>query len=257
MIEAGMNAKKKVLDFYNQIKAKNNNDGQSASSSSGYGPRSTNTQYQGLPSSNDDDYLLSGEMTALHLSDQDVYSGMQQQRAKNYYDYQPPSAAATQQNQQHQYQSATLGVATVGQAPQVDAQILADEEFARRLARDDELWQQRQQQQQQQQEQQPPTMPPRKSPTNLGSLPAKTSPTVVVTPKSPLEEYDERDNNEQSSRDAKTEPKEDKKDDERVQSYIIGDDDSDDGLVDLDDDDDELAKTDKKATDAQKSEQKK
>ncbi|ORX49152.1 hypothetical protein DM01DRAFT_1338341 [Hesseltinella vesiculosa] len=229
MIEAGQNAKKKVMEFYNQIKANRNNNVQTTSSSFG-GPRSANTQYHGLPSGNDDDYLLSGDMSALHLSDQEVYSRTQQ-HAKDYYDYQPSNPAPVTLQQ-------PVSVHNAPAKQDIDAQISADEEFARQLARDDEVWQQ----QQQQRELQPPVMPPRKSPSF--ATPTRTSPTVIVSPKSALEEYDERDNQE-----PKPAQKEDKKEeDERVQSYVIGDDDSDDGLVDLDDDEEELPPS-KSATD--------
>jgi hypothetical protein len=180
-------AKKKVMDWYNQVKTNranesgfNNNINSSTSSNSNYayGARSSmptsNAQYRGLPSDRDDDYLLSGDMSALHLSDHDVYAqtkGAPPSATKNFYDYQGSDFDATenvihvnpppQQQQQQQNQ----------------AQILADEEFARQLAQDDEMWRQRQQE--------------RETPTRNSNL---ASPRVIVAPRSPLEEYDEQDN---------------------------------------------------------------
>lgn len=178
-------AKKKVMDWYNQVKTNranesgfNNNINSSTSNSNNYGARSSmptsNAQYRGLPSDRDDDYLLSGDMSALHLSDHDVYAqtkGAPPSANKNFYDYQGSDFDTTenvihvnpppQQQQQQQNQ----------------AQILADEEFARQLAQDDEMWRQRQQE--------------RETPARGSNL---ASPRVIVAPRSPLEEYDEQDN---------------------------------------------------------------
>ncbi|CAO3585925.1 unnamed protein product [Absidia cylindrospora] len=261
MIEAGNAAKKKMMDWYNQVKTNHmNNDDNSynAHNAAGSSMPTSNAQYRGLPSDRDDDYLLSGDMTALHLSDHDVYAQTgakgnqqyqqprQQQSAKNFYDYQGSDFDANDTT----INSNVIHVnglppthSTLSNSNQ-QAQILADEEFARQLAQDDELWRQRQQEQQQSQtEQQAPGMPPRQSPSPMMN---KQSPTVIVAPRSPLEDYDEQDNKEtvplnaynKSNATAKTDTKKD--DDINARSYVIGDyDDSDDGLVDLDDDEDE------------------
>ncbi|KAI9306767.1 hypothetical protein BJ944DRAFT_41350 [Cunninghamella echinulata] len=247
VIEAGNVAKKKVLDMYNQFKASRANNGNGGSgsnslfgsSSSGSMPVS-NAQYRGLPSDRDDDYLLSDDMTALHLSDQDVYAqtgargNQRTNNNKNYYDYQGsdfqahetivPSNVIHVNPSPHsqQYKTTTS-----------EAQILADEEFARQLAQNDEIWRQ----QQQQQQSSPPAMPPRQPSniqsnlnTNNNNNNRLSNPSVVVVaPKSPLEEFDERDNAVSK-----------KDEDINVKSYVIGDDDdSEDGLVDLDDDDED------------------
>ncbi|CAO3627220.1 unnamed protein product [Cunninghamella echinulata] len=246
VIEAGNVAKKKVLDMYNQFKASRANNGNGGSggnsmfgsSSSGSIPVS-NAQYRGLPSDRDDDYLLSDDMTALHLSDQDVYAqtgargNQRTSNNKNYYDYEGsdfqahesiiPSNVIHVNPSPHsqQYKTTTS-----------EAQILADEEFARQLAQNDEIWRQ------QQQQQSPPAMPPRQ-PSNIQSNlntnnnnnnnRLSNPSVVVVAPKSPLEEFDERDNAVSK-----------KDEDINVKSYVIGDDDdSEDGLVDLDDDDED------------------
>ncbi|CAO3627183.1 unnamed protein product [Cunninghamella blakesleeana] len=260
--------------MYNQFKANraNNNGGNMYSSGSSGSVPISNAQYRGLPSDRDDDYLLSDDMTALHLSDQDVYaqtgargnqlSQQEQQRYKNYYDYQGSNFQTHESiipsdvihvnpplNSQ-QYKTSTS-----------EAQLLADEEFARQLAQDDEVWAQ----QQREQQQTPPSMPPRQTPNNINSTNNNSNDNstndnrlsnpsvVVVAPKSPLEEYDERDNSTLK-----------KDEDINVKSYVIGDDDdSEDGLVDLDDEDEvevdtknETQKPNQKTVDSPKNETK-
>ncbi|KAI8340134.1 hypothetical protein BC941DRAFT_460238 [Chlamydoabsidia padenii] len=232
MIEAGNAAKKKVMDWYNQVKTNrmNNND-QGFNNNNNFGTGSSmptsNAQYRGLPSDRDDDYLLSGDMSALHLSDHDVYA-QTKAPAKNYYDYQGSDFDTNE---------TTIHINN-NHSSQKEAQILADEEFARQLAQDDEMWRQQQQQQQQDTSL---TMPPRDAPI----VNKQQSPRVIVSPRSPLEEYDEQDNKENvplnaysRSDSGKSDIK--KEDDNNARSYVIGDyDDSDDGLVDLEDDDEE------------------
>jgi hypothetical protein len=76
------------LDFYNQIKANTRNNSntmqnQHGESSTGATIPTTNAQYRGLPSDDGDD-LLTGDISALHLSDYDVYKqtggGLRQQQ---------------------------------------------------------------------------------------------------------------------------------------------------------------------------------
>lgn len=105
-------AKKKVLDFYNQLKAntRNNNvpnQNESASSSS---IPTTHAQYRGLPSDDGDD-LLTGDISALHLSDYDVYA----------------QTGGRQKNKE------TI-VADSPSTSTPHAQLKADEDFARQLA---------------------------------------------------------------------------------------------------------------------------
>lgn len=133
-------AKKKVMELYNQFKASRANNG--GSPNQGTSMPTTNAQYRyafisayskliyltlytirGLPSDDGDD-LLAGDVSALHLSDNDVY-------------------AQTARSQQQQ----TQGVIHVNPPYQrqggndtIDAQIRADEELARRLAGDDQFW---------------------------------------------------------------------------------------------------------------------
>ncbi|KAI8088665.1 uncharacterized protein BX664DRAFT_331062 [Halteromyces radiatus] len=253
MIEAGNAAKKKVMDWYNQVKTNRMNNDDNAYNpghSTGSSMPTSNARYRGLPSDHDDD-LLSGDMTALHLSDHDVYTqtGRQQQQqrqAKNFYDYQGSDFDTNDT-------SVPSNVIHVNSPPprsniykSQEAQILADEEFARQLAQDDELWRQRQQQQE------TPPMPPRQNSPSMTNN-NKQSPTVIVAPRSPLEEYDEQDNKENVPLNAVKKMDTKKEEDINTRSYVIGDyDDSDDGLVDLDDEEDQ----DVVAT-AQKSDEKK
>ncbi|KAI9317937.1 hypothetical protein BX666DRAFT_1877034 [Dichotomocladium elegans] len=115
VIEAGNAAKKKVLDLYSQFKASRANSGGGVSGSGQTSIPTTNVQYRGLPSDDGDD-LLAGDVSALHLSDNDVY-------------------AQTRSNQA----GVNSPYPRSGNSP-VNAQILADEELARRLARDDQFW---------------------------------------------------------------------------------------------------------------------
>ncbi|KAI8079185.1 hypothetical protein BDF21DRAFT_419616 [Thamnidium elegans] len=110
MIEAGNAAKKKVLDFYNQIKAnaRNNNTPNQHEPGVSSSMPTTHAQYRGLPSDDGDD-LLTGDISALHLSDYDVY-------------------AQTGGRQRNKDSSATTTTSTS------NAQLKADEDFARQLA---------------------------------------------------------------------------------------------------------------------------
>lgn len=196
--------------MYNQFKASrtNNNGGNMFSSGSSASVPVSNAQYRGLPSDRDDDYLLSDDMTALHLSDQDVYAQtgargnqlQQEQQNKNYYDYQ----GSDFQTHETVIPSNVIHVNPPLRSQQYktstsETQLLADEEFARQLARDDELWAQ-----QQRQQQSPPSMPPRQisnnnngnnnNNDNSNNSRLSNPSVVVVAPKSPLEEYDEHDN---------------------------------------------------------------
>lgn len=125
-------AKKKVLDLYNQFKAARANNQAAGSNSS---IPTTNAQYRGLPRDEADD-LLAGDVSALRLSDNDVYA-------------QTTRAA---QRQSGEYRANEPGVIHVnsplheqgqGRSMSVEEQIRADEELARRLAREDQAWENR------------------------------------------------------------------------------------------------------------------
>ncbi|KAI8355687.1 hypothetical protein BD560DRAFT_406959 [Blakeslea trispora] len=182
MKEAGNAAKKKVLDFYNQLKAntqKNMNSYQQDSTGSSSMP-TTNAQYRGLPSDDGDD-LLTGDISALHLSDYDVYAQTgQRQREFEEKKY--------MNNQLENHDSDTIHVnppvneanrlPTKIQTSTSDVQLKADEDFARQLAEEE---------QQQMRESRS-----RQSSANndiVTSMHSKktASPTVVIAPRSPLE----------------------------------------------------------------------
>lgn len=132
-------AKKKVLDFYNQIKAntRNNNTPNQHEPGVSSSMPTTHAQYRGLPSDDGDD-LLTGDISALHLSDYDVYAQTGgRQRNKE------PSAAATATSTPN-------------------AQLKADEDFARQLANES-------------------------SATTTSPMKKSATPTVVIAPRSPLE----------------------------------------------------------------------
>ncbi|CAO3699347.1 unnamed protein product [Rhizopus stolonifer] len=160
--EAGNAAKRKMLDFYNQLKASRNDNhfGSSNTTASSSIP-ATNAQYKGL--SDDGDDLLSGDVSALHLSDYDVYtktntmlkSNNNEKRDDIIHVNSPP-------------ENLTVHTSTS------DAQLKADEDFARQLAEEEKLA--RRQASTERNEPQPLQIPSRK----------QGSP-VIITPKSPLE----------------------------------------------------------------------
>ncbi|CEG67722.1 Putative CUE domain-containing protein [Rhizopus microsporus] len=218
--EAGNAAKRKVLDLYNQFKAsRNNNSFNSNPSAGGSSIPTTNAHYKGLPSDDGDD-LLTGDISALHLSDYDVYTKtnniIKRQNSEKNNDVihvHPPAG------------NMSIHTSTP------DEQLRADEDFARQLAEQEELEAIRRRQTSERNEPQPPQMPVRK----------QGGPTVVIAPKSPLEldEYDY----EEVRLNAAPPAKPDEKDAHTTQAtnsvpYVIGDDeDSDsDDLVDADND---------------------
>lgn len=122
-------AKKKVMDLYNQFKAARANNAASGSNSS---MPTTNAQYRGLPRDEADD-LLAGDVSALRLSDNDVYA----------------QTTRPAQRQSGDYRANEPGVIHVdpplheqgqGRPTSVEEQIRADEELARRLAREDQAY---------------------------------------------------------------------------------------------------------------------
>ncbi|KAI8981500.1 hypothetical protein BDB01DRAFT_851284 [Pilobolus umbonatus] len=125
MKEAGNAAKKKVLDFYNQLKSstKNNNTSSDNMNSSGSIP-STNAHYRGLPSDEGDD-LLTNDISALHLSDRDVYARTEEniRRRDDTIHVNPPVKKETQ----------PVHTSTT------EAQLKADEDFARQLIQQEEI----------------------------------------------------------------------------------------------------------------------
>ena len=117
-------AKKKVMDLYNQFKASREaaagSPNQGASSKM---PTTTNAQYRGLPSDEGDD-LLAGDVSALRLSDNDVYA----------------QTARPTSGQQSGVIHVNAPLGGQNQNIHVDQQIRADEELARRLAQEDQFW---------------------------------------------------------------------------------------------------------------------
>lgn len=132
-------AKKKVLDFYNQIKAntRNNNTPNQHETGVSSSMPTTHAQYRGLPSDDGDD-LLTGDISALHLSDYDVYA----------------QTGGRQRNKE------SFAATTATSTP--NAQLKADEDFARQLANES-------------------------SATTTSPMKKSVTPTVVIAPRSPLE----------------------------------------------------------------------
>lgn len=179
-------AKKKVLDFYNQLKAntRNNNAPDQYEPGTSSSMPTTHAQYRGLPSDDGDD-LLTGDISALHLSDYDVYA----------------QTGARQKNKE---------TTTVTSTP--EAQLKADEDFARQLANESS------------------TTSPVKKPA---------TPTVVIAPKSPLEFEGDSDYEDVGLMAAPSSTMRNKQEESNSIPYVIGDDDDDsdsDDLVDIDDD---------------------
>ncbi|KAI9491972.1 hypothetical protein BDB00DRAFT_830577 [Zychaea mexicana] len=194
-------AKKKVMDLYAQFKA-----GRAATPPPNQGSSmpTTNAQYRGLPSDEGDD-LLAGDVSALRLSDNDVYAQTRPsegQQQGGVIHVNPPLNRQSNPNLN------------------VNEQIRADEELARRLAQEDQFWESSRDN-----NDNAPQMPPRRttSPAIASSelegesvtLTAAPASTQTPTPKKPEERAEER------------------------RSYVIQDeDDSDnDDLVDVDADD--------------------
>ncbi|RCI02940.1 ubiquitin-binding protein cue5 [Rhizopus stolonifer] len=203
MKEAGNAAKKKMMDLYHQFKA--NTQKQPTEQVAGPSMPTTNAQYRGLPSDDGDD-LLTGDISALHLSDYDVYTQTERrQRAQSGAKVNPPL-------DRPQIQTSTS-----------DAQLKADEDFARQLAQEEEqqLEQEarRSRQTSAQDDLQAPPMPARKP----------VSPTVVIAPRSPLE----MDDSDYEGLTAATSNKQ--TEENNNVPYVIGDDDDDDDDSDADD----------------------
>ncbi|KAI9280368.1 hypothetical protein BY458DRAFT_430773 [Sporodiniella umbellata] len=158
MKEAGNAAKRKVLDFYNQLKA-SRNDSQfgSGNPSASSSIPATNAQYKGL--SDDGDDLLSGDVSALHLSDYDVYRQTnamnKSEKRDDIIHVNPPS------------ENLTVHTSTS------DAQLKADEDYARQLIEEEKLARQRSTE---------------RNDLHTAQLSSrKPGSPVVITPKSPLE----------------------------------------------------------------------
>ncbi|KAF1801153.1 hypothetical protein FB192DRAFT_1384338 [Mucor lusitanicus] len=233
MKEAGNAAKKKMMDLYNQFKAntqKNNTQNQHETAATSSMP-TTNAQYRGLPSDDGDD-LLTGDISALHLSDYDVYAKTSNRpaTARKSNDYQrgddtiyvnPPVGSPT-----HNLNTTSTS----------EAQLKADEDFARQLAQEEQIEARRSRQSSAAVEDttlHAPQMPTRK-PVN---------PTVVIAPRSPLEfegdsDYEDIGLTAASTTQRNTAPKNTNLDENASVPYVIGDDDDSDSddLVDIDDD---------------------
>lgn len=160
--EAGNAAKRKMLEFYNQLKASRNDNhfGSSNTTASSSIP-ATNAQYKGL--SDDGDDLLSGDVSALHLSDYDVYTKTNTMLKSNNNEKRDDVIHVNPSPENLTTHTSTS-----------DAQLKADEDFARQLAEEEKLV--RRQASTERNEPQPLQIPSRK----------QGSP-VVITPKSPLE----------------------------------------------------------------------
>ncbi|KAK4512065.1 uncharacterized protein ATC70_013308 [Mucor velutinosus] len=233
MKEAGNAAKKKMMDLYNQFKAntqKSNPQNQHETAATSSMP-TTNAQYRGLPSDDGDD-LLTGDISALHLSDYDVYAKTSNRpaTARKSSDYQrgddtiyvnPPVGSP----------SHNLKVTSTS-----DAQLKADEDFARQLAQEEQIEARRSRHSSVAVEDttlHAPQMPTRK-PVN---------PTVVIAPRSPLEfegdsDYEDIGLTAANTTQRNTNPKITNLEDNASVPYVIGDDDDSDSddLVDIDDD---------------------
>ncbi|CAO3641331.1 unnamed protein product [Mucor fragilis] len=136
MKEAGNAAKKKMMDLYNQFKAntqKNNPQNQHETAATSSMP-TTNAQYRGLPSDDGDD-LLTGDVSALHLSDYDVYAKTSNRpaTARKSNDYQRADDTI--------YVNPPVGspAHNLSATSTSDAQMKADEDFARQLAQEEQI----------------------------------------------------------------------------------------------------------------------
>ncbi|KAG2223599.1 hypothetical protein INT45_001681, partial [Circinella minor] len=206
VIEAGNVAKKKVMDLYNQFKASREGAvGSPNQGASSQMPTTTNAQYRGLPSDEGDD-LLAGDVSALRLSDNDVYA-------------QTTRPTSGQQRGGVIHVNPALG--GQNQNVHVDQQIRADEELARRLAQEDQFWESSRE------NSTPPQMPPRRSTPSTSPIAGNEelegeSVTLTAPP---------------SAQSPATKKSEERTEERR--SYVIQDeDDSDeDDLVDVDADD--------------------
>ncbi|KAI7902209.1 uncharacterized protein BX663DRAFT_85547 [Cokeromyces recurvatus] len=227
MKEAGNAAKKKMLNFYNQLKAntqKNTNQNYQHESSS---MPTTNALYRGLPSDDGDD-LLTGDISALHLSDYDVYAKTGG-KTRNSNEYKKDNDVI--------YVNSPLNTTRSLQTSTSEAQLKADENFARQLAEEESREARRLSSNMTVNTTlQPPQMPPRKS----------VSPTVVISTRSPLEyegdsDYEDVGLTVASTTESKNNKIESPNNDELETDnnnvpYVIGDDDDDsdseDNLID-------------------------
>ncbi|KAG1108138.1 hypothetical protein G6F42_016103 [Rhizopus arrhizus] len=238
MKEAGNAAKKKMMELYNQFKAntqKNNPQNQHENVATSSMP-TTNAQYRGLPSDDGDD-LLTGDISALHLSDYDVYAKTSNRPARKSNEYQRGDNTI--------YVNPPVGSPThnINATSTSDAQLKADEDFARQLAQEEQIEARRSRNSSAAVEGNTlhaPQMPARKS----------VSPTVVIAPRSPLEFEGDSDYEDIGLTAANTTERKNTNLEENASvPYVIGDDDDSDSddLVDIDDDafkdeDDELEK---------------
>ncbi|KAH8556105.1 hypothetical protein BGW37DRAFT_458 [Umbelopsis sp. PMI_123] len=249
MIEAGTAAKNKMMQWYNQMKENSQQNSQNTIPP-------TNARYRGLSRDEHDD-LLSGDMSALHLSENDVYTRTtgqtfpqrqnvsdvsewddrlerrrpgQQSPTSNVIHVNPPARGPRQQAQQYKTSTPI-------------EQLNADEELARRLAYEADY------------PESPPPMPARpnsQSPPQATLSPVQSplqspkpheSPvtrSIEVNPpntedEEPVKPYTISPKS-SSPKDAANEPI---KSDESIEKDLLAAQDDDFGLVDVDDDDDE------------------
>ncbi|KAI8968381.1 hypothetical protein BDF20DRAFT_896046 [Mycotypha africana] len=181
MIEAGNAAKKKMLDFFNQIKT-NTQKGNNSPPAINNQQSHINARYRGLPTIDDGDDLLIGDISAINLSDQDVYA-----KTGRKFDNDSKVTASHQEDGVIHVDPPLLTAVTNSLGSKIetstsDAQLKADEDFARQLAEEEEKAARRRNHTPSTYTStadvsSPPQMPPRK----VGG------PTVVIAPKSPLE----------------------------------------------------------------------
>ncbi|KAI9278160.1 hypothetical protein BC943DRAFT_383725 [Umbelopsis sp. AD052] len=248
MMEAGTAAKNKMMQWYNQMKETSQQSSQNTMPP-------TNARYRGLSRDEHDD-LLSGDMSALHLSENDVYNrttGQAFPQRQNTTDtsewddrlerrrpgQQSPNSNSIQVNppvggpRQPPFKTSTS-----------IEQLNADEELARRLAYADDY-----------PSTSPPAMPARpssQSPPQANLSPVHSpvqSPTAQMSPPSRSIEVNPRESEDEeyaqpytispkapSPKEATNEPL---KPDENIQKELLASQDEDFGLVDVEDDDDE------------------
>ncbi|KAI8639525.1 hypothetical protein BD408DRAFT_421276 [Parasitella parasitica] len=235
MKEAGNAAKKKMMDLYNQFKAntqKNNPQTMNEKVATSSMP-TTNAQYRGLPSDDGDD-LLTGDISALHLSDYDVYAKTNGRPRKSNDDQStnnrgdgvihvnPPMGSPMQKTLSNTQTSTS------------DAQLKADEDFARQLAEEEQIEARRPRN----------SSPLENNVSHAPPMPARK--TVIIAPKSPLEFEGDSDYEDvrltaapatNNTKKRNTDTRNNSLAESASIPYVIGDDDDSDSddLVDIDD----------------------
>ncbi|KAF7723406.1 hypothetical protein EC973_002050 [Apophysomyces ossiformis] len=220
VIEAGNAAKKKVMDFYNQLKAARAANMNAPSASIPTTNAQYRFQFRGLPSDDADD-LLAGDMTALHLSDNDVYAQTTRRASPD----SPPKVIQV-----------NPPLSSPQRGLDAEEQIRADEALARRLAYEDQAWTRN-----------ASTPTTREGPNEVNvrqTTPPKParrgSPeqSLVETPEIKTEQQ-QRQNELSPKLVVNEEKKKKEEEEEESRPYVIGDDDSEDDLVDAEEGEEE------------------